>query len=64
MGSSQEQWRTTYNQVCLSQCTVSESIKVLIIIRVTVRDNVQATNVSSGLALNNISVFTQEIWIF
>lgn len=43
--------------------TVDESIKVLISIRVTVRDNVQAMNVSSGLALNNISVFAQKIRI-
>lgn len=48
----------------MSKVTVNESIKVLIIIRVTVRDNVQDMNVSSGLALNNISAFAQEIMIF
>lgn len=48
----------------MSKVTVNESIKVLIIIRVTVRGNVQDRNVSSGLALNNISAFAQEIMIF
>lgn len=48
----------------MSKCTINETVKVLIIIRVTVRDNVQNKTVSSGLALNYISVFAQRILIF